>query len=120
LRTLRAGVDLNGQVITMLDRSYLAAGMPTLIVWGLHDRIIPVKHAAIAHCAIPGSRLRIFNTAGHFPHHDDPAGFAATVETFLTDTEPSQYDPVQRRRLLRAGRHASPAGPAQLHASSGS
>ena len=120
LRTLRAGVDLNGQVITMLDRCYLAAGMPTLIVWGLHDRVIPVKHAAIAHAAMPGSRLRIFNTAGHFPHHDDPAGFAATVESFLSDTEPSQYDPARRRQLLRAGRHVSPAGPAPVRASSGS
>jgi pimeloyl-ACP methyl ester carboxylesterase len=120
LRTLRAGVDLNGQVITMLDRCYLAAGMPTLIAWGLHDRVIPVKHAAIAHSAMPGSRLKIFNTAGHFPHHDDPAGFAAAVEGFLNATEPSRYDPLARRHLLRAGRQASPADPVQLHASSGS
>ncbi|MFD0665749.1 alpha/beta fold hydrolase [Thermocatellispora tengchongensis] len=34
LRTLRAGVDLRGQAITMLDRCYLTAGLPTLIVWG--------------------------------------------------------------------------------------
>ena len=34
LRTLRSGVDWRGQVITMLDRAYLAEGMPTLIVWG--------------------------------------------------------------------------------------
>jgi pimeloyl-ACP methyl ester carboxylesterase len=120
LRTVRAGVDLNGQVITMLDRCYLAAGLPTLIVWGLQDRVIPVKHAAIAHAAMPGSRLKIFHTAGHFPHHDDPAGFAATVETFLTETQPSQFDQARWRRLLRTGELVPLAQPAQSHASSGS
>ena len=65
---------MNGQVTTMLDRCYLAAEMPTLIIWGERDRIIPVKHAGIAHAAMPGSRLMIFNGAGHFPHHGRPTG----------------------------------------------
>jgi pimeloyl-ACP methyl ester carboxylesterase len=118
LRTLRAGVDINGQVITMLDRCYLAAGLPTLIIWGRHDHVIPVAHAAVAHAAMPGSELKIFDTAGHFPHHDDPAGFAATVQGFLSRTEPSQHDPARWRQLLRGEQHAAvPAGP---HASSGS
>ena len=34
LRTLRSSVDWHGQAITMLDRAYLAEGVPTLIVWG--------------------------------------------------------------------------------------
>ena len=34
LRTLRSGVDWRGQVITMLDRAYLAEGMPTLLLVG--------------------------------------------------------------------------------------
>ena len=70
LRTLRAGVDVRGQVITMLDRCYLAAALPTLIIWGRRDRVIPVRHARIAHEAMPGSRLEVFDRSGHFPHHD--------------------------------------------------
>ena len=55
------------------DRLYLAAGMPTLIVWGARDRIIPVRHGAAAHDAMPGSRLEILERGGHFPHNDDAA-----------------------------------------------
>ena len=73
LRTLRSGVDWRGQVITMLDRAYLTEGMPTLLLWGAHDAIIPVEQAYLAAAAMPGSRLEIFEEAGHFPHHSDPS-----------------------------------------------
>ncbi|MFJ5214477.1 alpha/beta fold hydrolase [Streptomyces sp. NPDC088354] len=108
LRTLRAGVDLRGQVITMMDRSYLTAGLPTLIVWGKHDRVIPVRHAVKAHAAMPGSRLELFDDAGHFPHHDEPERFVSVLEDFLATTSPQEYDPVHWRRLLRRGRTDGP------------
>src|SRR6478752_1588284 len=72
VRTLRAVVDWRGQVITMLDRCYLTRGMPTLLVWGAHDAVVPFSHARLAHAAMPGSRLEVFEDAGHFPHHHDP------------------------------------------------
>ena len=75
LRTLRSSVDWSGQVITMLDRAYLAEGMPTLIIWGRRDAIIPLGHGRLTHAAMPGSGLEIFDEAGHFPHHTDPARF---------------------------------------------
>ncbi|GAA0313915.1 alpha/beta fold hydrolase [Actinoallomurus spadix] len=121
LRSLRAGVDVRGQVITMLDRCYLAEGMPILIIWGREDRVIPVGHAEVAHAAMPGSRLEIFGRCGHFPHHDDPDRFVTTVERFLETTEPALHDPARWRRLLRAGRDAArgrPENPAP-HVSSG-
>ena len=57
IRTLRAVVDWRGQLVTMLDRAYLAERMPTMVMWGDHDGIIPVEHAQLAHAAMPGSRL---------------------------------------------------------------
>jgi len=108
LRTLRAGVDLRGQVITMLDRCYLTAGMPTLILWGAQDHVIPVKHAFAAHQAMPGSELEIFENSGHFPHRDEPERFVKAVEAFLTSTEPQQFDPARWRAYLRQGRPRSP------------
>ena len=121
LRTLRAGVDVRGQVITMLDRCYLAAALPTLIVWGRRDGVIPLRHGRIAHEAIPNSRLEIFDRSGHFPHRDEPARFAAVVEDFLARTDPALHDPVGWRRLLRDGRTAEPpdTGLADPHVSSG-
>jgi pimeloyl-ACP methyl ester carboxylesterase len=106
LRTLRAVVDPWGQMVTMLDRSYLTENMPTLLIGGRRDPIIPFHHTEIAHAAMPGSRLAVFETAGHFPHHHDPARFVEVLRRFLTETQPQEYDPATWRSLLRAGRPA--------------
>ena len=104
LRTLRSGVDWRGQAITMLDRAYLAEGVPSLIIWGDEDAIIPVSHARIAHAAMPGSRLEVFEEAGHFPHHTDPARFVAVLREFLSETAAARFDPDSWRRRLASGR----------------
>jgi pimeloyl-ACP methyl ester carboxylesterase len=102
LRTLRSGVDWRGQVITMLDRAYLAEGVPTLIVWGRHDAIIPLGHGRLAQAALPGSQLEIFDEAGHFPHHVDPDRFARLIAEFVKSTDPAPFDRERwQRRLLR-------------------
>jgi pimeloyl-ACP methyl ester carboxylesterase len=103
LRTLRSGVDWRGQVITMLDRAYLTEGMPTLLLWGAHDAIIPVEHAYLAAASMPGSRLEVFEDAGHFPHHSDPERFTAVVRAFLDETAPSRFEPDLWRDRLRRG-----------------
>ena len=105
LRTLRAGVDWRGQSITMLDRAYLADGVPTLIVWGEEDAIIPVEHARLAHAALPGSRLEIFEEAGHFPHHTHPDRFVSILCEFLAETEPAQFNREVWRQRIGKGRH---------------
>jgi pimeloyl-ACP methyl ester carboxylesterase len=107
LRTLRSGVDWRGQVITMLDRAYLAEGMPTLLVWGRHDAVIPLGHGRLAHAAMPGSQLEIFDDAGHFPHHSDPARFVQIVSEFMERSAPAPFDAEEWRRRLRHGRHAA-------------
>lgn len=103
LRTLRSVVDLRGQVVTMLDRCYLAAGLPTLLVWGGQDRVVPVEHAGVAHRAMPGSRLEVIPDAGHFPQLSHPERFAAVLRDFLDRTAPAEHDPERWRRLLRSG-----------------
>jgi pimeloyl-ACP methyl ester carboxylesterase len=106
IRTLNAVVDWRGQVITMLDRCYLTRGMPTLLVWGDRDGVIPYEHGRIAHQAMPGSRFETFKNAGHFPHHSDPARFLAVLEDFLASTEPASFRAEDWRSLLRQGRTA--------------
>jgi len=110
LRTLRAAVDRRGQVITMLDRCYLAEGMPTLLIWGARDAIIPVDQAHLVHEAMPGSRLEIFPDAGHFPHHTDSQRFLTIFRDFMDGTEPAGYSAAQWRTLLRTGRGMPQAG----------
>lgn len=104
ISTLRAVVDWRGQAVTMLDRCYLTEGMPTLLLWGSRDSVVPVHHARGAHAAMPGSRLEIFEGAGHFPFHSDPVRFRTLVEDFMSTTAPADWSPERWRELLRAGR----------------
>ncbi len=101
IRTLRCAVDWRGQMGTLMDRTYLAQGMPTLLVWGDQDPILPARHAGLAHVAMPGSRLEIFPHAGHFPFHSDPQRFLQLVLDFIDETEPAGFSPEQWRQLLR-------------------
>ncbi len=100
---LRAAVDWRGQVITMIDRAYLARSVPTMVVWGDRDLVIPVKHAYSAHGLLPGSRLEIFAGAGHMPHEDDPERFATALTDFVMDTPAAHFDTEGFRSLLRSG-----------------
>lgn len=102
-RTLRAVVDWRGQVVTMLDRCYLTESVPVQLIWGASDSVIPVDHARLAHSAMPGSQLEIFEGSGHFPFHDDPEHFVEVVEKFIDTTEPAVYDQDRLRSLLRTG-----------------
>jgi pimeloyl-ACP methyl ester carboxylesterase len=106
LRTLRSVVDWRGQVVNMLDRCYLTEGIPTLLVWGTADRVVPSGHALRAHRAMPGSRLVLFEGAGHFPHRSDPRRFLEILREFLTETPPARYDRARWGELLREGRPA--------------
>lgn len=103
LRTVQAVVDWRGQVVNMLDRSYLTQGIPTMLVWGTRDHVVPSAHALLAHAQMPGSRLELFDGAGHFPHHTSPQRFLAILREFLTQTRPARYDVRRWRRLLRSG-----------------
>jgi pimeloyl-ACP methyl ester carboxylesterase len=102
-RTLRAVVDWRGQVVTMLDRCYLTESVPVQLIWGSLDSVIPVSHARMAHAAMPGARLEIFEGSGHFPFHDDPDRFVEVVEKFIGASDPAVYDQDALRDLLRSG-----------------
>ncbi|MCD7436680.1 alpha/beta fold hydrolase [Streptomyces lincolnensis] len=110
IRTLRAVVDWRGQVVTMLDRCYLTEGMPTMLLWGDRDSVVPVRHAYGAHEAMPGSRLEIFEGAGHFPFHSDPDRFVSLVEDFTATTVAADWSRDHWRELLREGRPGTTAG----------
>ncbi len=103
LHTVRGIIDLHGQRVSAQSRLYLAAGMPTLILWGEKDRLIPVRHAREAHERIAGSRLEIFSGAGHFPWRDEPARFADVLLDFVRTTTPMPADRKRLRGRLRDG-----------------
>jgi pimeloyl-ACP methyl ester carboxylesterase len=95
-QTVRGAIGLRGQRATALDRLHLAAHLPTLIVWGKRDTIIPVEHAYSGHEGIAGSRLAVFDEAGHFPHIDCGERFARLLTEFVHATRPARVHAVER------------------------
>ena len=57
--------------------------LPTLILWGAKDDLIPVENAALFHRDIRGSQLKVFDDLGHVPHEEDPRATAIVVRKFL-------------------------------------
>jgi pimeloyl-ACP methyl ester carboxylesterase len=96
-RALHSVVGPGGQTVSATNRLHLAAGRPTLIVWGDRDAIVPVQHARDAHEAMPGSLLHIFEGVGHWPQHDRPEEFVRVVLDFINST-PEPLSPPSRRR----------------------
>ena len=73
---------------TGLSRSQVRARLaeiriPTLIVWGERDRILPVRHGRALHEGIAGSKLRVFPRCGHCPQIERADDFCETVESWL-------------------------------------
>jgi len=102
VRTVRSVISPLGQRVTATDRLYLAAELPTLIVWGDRDPIIPVEHGRGAHALLPNSQLEVFEGAGHFPQLDDPVRFAELVTEFVAGTEPAKHNAETVRAQLVA------------------
>ena len=103
LRTLRAVVDPRGQAVSASNRLHLAAEVPTLIVWGDADPIIPVDHAYAAHASIPGSRLEIFEGVGHYPHCEAPERFIEILSDFVETTVPARITVAAHHGLRQTG-----------------
>lgn len=111
LRTLRSVADIRGQVVTGLDRLYLAQAMPLLAVWGARDSIIPVGHADALREIVHNCRIEIFRGAGHWPHLSDPQRFCDVLLDFIESTPPATYDRQSWRRLLAQGRGSAALSP---------
>lgn len=103
IHTLRAVIDPAGQRVSARDRLYLAAEVPSLVLWGERDRIIPIEHGRRAHGEMPGSELIAIPEAGHFPQLDQPRRFVEALVEFMATTSPSRVDVADLRERLLAG-----------------
>jgi pimeloyl-ACP methyl ester carboxylesterase len=63
--------------------------VPTLIVWGREDRLLPSRAAESVASRIAGSRLVILPEAGHLPQREVPEAFSSAVAGFLSSALPS-------------------------------
>ena len=100
IHTARSVIDHRGQRVSARDRLYLADSVPSLIVWGDRDRIIPIEHGRRAAAEMPGSRFEPFDGAGHFPHLDRPIPFCRSLARFVNETEAATLQTEEIRRML--------------------
>src|SRR5687768_3484280 len=101
IHTIRAVIDVAGQRVSARDRLYLAHEVPTMIIWGDRDQVIPVSHAHIAHELIPGSRLEIVEGAGHFLPIERPELVDRLLRDFLASTKPANVTTKRWQEVLR-------------------
>jgi 2-hydroxy-6-oxonona-2,4-dienedioate hydrolase len=57
--------------------------IPTLLIWGKHDTMIPTKYANDFVSSIKNCRLEIMENCGHTPHIEEPFNFSQKVLNFL-------------------------------------
>ena len=57
--------------------------VPTLIVWGRHDGLLPVAHAFAGAQTIPSSQVVVLERSSHEPMLEEPAEFVRAVRAFL-------------------------------------
>lgn len=58
--------------------------VPTLVVWGEHDRIVPVAHGRRLVGELPQARMALVPSCGHVPHQEHPNVVLREVLSFLT------------------------------------
>jgi pimeloyl-ACP methyl ester carboxylesterase len=56
--------------------------LPTQIIWGEHDKVLPPAYAAEFQKLIPGARVDIVKQCGHLPHTEKPEEFTRLVREF--------------------------------------
>lgn len=92
--TLRAGnrAALPKRMAASRDDSLMTliptVKVPTLILWGLRDRLILPANGERFHREIAGSRLVTFDDLGHVPMEEDPSRTVAAARSFLDERFP--------------------------------
>ena len=103
LHTMRSVIDQGGQRVSALDRLYLADQMPTLIIWGDSDPVIPVSHGRRAHEIVSHSRYVELEGSGHWPMLDNPGRVTEELTSFIEETEPFEWSLERVRERLIQG-----------------
>ena len=75
-------MSIKGQT-TVLLHQLTRLVMPTLLVWGAKDGIVPVKHAYAAANVIPDCQIHIFEDGGHHIHNQNIKEFSRLLVSFL-------------------------------------
>jgi len=78
----RSIMSIKGQTV-VLQSKLSELEVPTLLVWGARDSIVPVSHAYAAARLIPNSQLQLFEKCGHSVHRQKVEEFSNTLLNFF-------------------------------------
>jgi len=144
IHSLRAVLDITGQRVSATDRLYLGALLPSLIIWGSRDPLIPVEHATVAQRGLgqpprglrgrgplpPAAPSGALRPDAHRFHRDDRTNTARLhrrrLQPFAPDTaawRAKEVSPFERRGRGHLGSRPRSDGTANLttrHRDSGS
>jgi pimeloyl-ACP methyl ester carboxylesterase len=85
LQTARQCIPVNAdELISKLN----VITVPTFILWGRDDKVIPLRVGELLHKAIRNSTLEIIEECGHIPQEEKPDETIARISRFLFDTKP--------------------------------
>jgi pimeloyl-ACP methyl ester carboxylesterase len=70
-----------------IEREAARITQPTLLVWGAHDRDVPLRYGERLHELIEHSRLFVFPNCGHLPQEERPREFVSVVAEFCGGEE---------------------------------
>jgi pimeloyl-ACP methyl ester carboxylesterase len=85
LETARQCVPVNSdEIISKLNR----ITVPTLILWGRQDAVIPLKVGELLDRDLPNSELEVFEQCGHIPQEEKPEETIASISRFMHPVNP--------------------------------
>jgi pimeloyl-ACP methyl ester carboxylesterase len=71
--------------IDEISKGYPSIAVPTLVIWGRHDAVVPLVNGERLAREIPNARLVVVDDAGHIPHEERPAAVASVLRDFLAE-----------------------------------
>jgi len=86
---LRAGVEVflrqSEAVLTRADRSgvFETLAVPTLFLWGRHDRFSPPERAEAYAAGVPDARVAVIEDCGHLPTLEQPDAATHAIREWL-------------------------------------
>ncbi len=72
--------------IDAIAARYRSIKIPTLMVWGVQDKVVPMALGLLLHNNMPTSKLVVFDDCGHMPQEEKPQETVATLNSFLAET----------------------------------
>jgi pimeloyl-ACP methyl ester carboxylesterase len=60
-------------------------GIPALVLWGEADRIVAPEYGRSFAAALPNARFAVIESAGHFPHLEQPNAVAHHILDLLSE-----------------------------------